>query len=489
MDVGTVIAGKLRVERVLGRGGMGIVVVARHLGLNQLVAVKVLLDEANASPATKERFLREGKASAGLRSEHVCKVHDVGTLESGAPYLVMELLEGHDLAAAIKQRPLAVHEAVDAVLQASEAIAEAHSIGIVHRDLKPGNLFITTDNDGTPLVKVLDFGISKSSLGGSATKTGDMMGSPAYMAPEQMASSKSVDARADLWALGVILYQCVSGRLPFPGGGLTEVCAKILNAPPDPLGVHPPFDAIVMRCLEKDPARRFQTVGELAAHLAPFGGPTAHTRASTIGRLGPKSIPPDVMAMAPLTTTVPPSVVGVAMPMPMSMPVPPVAQPRRAPMTMAVIGVVAIIIAIIVANRGSSPPATTSVNTPNATNGAFARALFDHRCADARDLAAMIGPAEVQRAAQCVSEPAQQFPATPTGAMDASRHKDYAQVLSIAEVVLKQHPENVPLAELAVIAACNLGKTDDARHYFESVTGQDHDVLIQACGHLGVKLP
>jgi eukaryotic-like serine/threonine-protein kinase len=489
VDVGTVIAGKLRVERVLGRGGMGIVVVARHLALNQLVAVKVLLDEANASPATKERFLREGKASASLRSEHVCKVHDVGTLESGAPYLVMELLEGHDLAAAIKERPLAVHEAVDAVLQASEAIAEAHAIGIVHRDLKPANLFVARRLDGSSTIKVLDFGIAKAPIddGLRLTQTSSMMGSPPFMSPEQLYSTRDVDARSDLWAIGVILYQCVSGRLPFPGGGLTEICARILNAPPDLLGVHPPFDAVVMRCLEKDPARRFQTVGELAAHLAPFGGPTAQTRAATITRLGPKSIPPDVMAMAPLTTTIPPS---VAMPMSTPPPPPELEHPRRAPMALAVIGAIAIIIAIIVATRGTSSPVTTSVNAPVPVNGAFARALFDHRCADARDLAAMIGPAAVQRAAQCVPEVAQHFPVTANGAMDASTHKDYAQVLSIAEVVLKQHPENVGLAELAVLAACNLGKTDDARHYFVTVpAGQDHEVLIQACRSLGVTLP
>jgi hypothetical protein len=245
-----------------------------------------------------------------------------------------------------------------------------------------------------------------------------------------------------------------------------------------------------MRCLEKDPARRFQTVGELAAHLAPFGGPTAQTRAATINRLGPKSIPPDVMAMAPLTTTIPPN---VAMPMSMSMPPPPppdLEHPRRAPMALAVIGAIAIIIAIIVATRGSSSPVTTSVNGPDQTSGAFARALFDHRCADARDLAAMIGPSAVQRAALCVTESAQHFPVTAIGAMDASTHKDYAQVLSIAEVVLKQHPENVGLAELAVLAACNLGKADDARHYFVTVpAGQDHEVLILACGRLGVTLP
>jgi serine/threonine protein kinase len=477
VDVGTVIAGKLRVESVLGRGGMGIVVVARHLALNQLVAVKVLIDEANSSPATKERFLREGRASAGLRSEHVCKVHDVGTLESGAPYLVMELLEGQDLAAAIKQRPLTIHEAVDTVLQASEAIAEAHSIGIVHRDLKPANLFVARRLDGSSTIKVLDFGIAKAPIDDSLrlTQTSTMMGTPPYMSPEQLNSTRDVDARSDLWALGVILYQCVSGRLPFPGGGITEICAKILSSPPDPLGIHPPFDAIVMRCLEKDPTRRFQTVGELAAHLAPFGGPTAHTRAGSVGRLAPQSIPPEAM---PMSTSV------VA---PLSMP-PPQQQRRRAPTIMAAIGILAIIIAIIVANLGGSP--TTSTVAIDPAHDSFGRAMFDHRCADARELAAKIGPTAVQQAAQCVSEHAQLFPVTPIGAVDASKHRDYAQALSIAEQVLRDHPENRGLAEVAVLAACNLGKTDDARHYFVALpAGREHDIVIQTCATLGVKLP
>ena len=152
--------GKLRVDRVIGRGGMGVVAVATHVQLGQRVAIKVAHDELAADPAYVARFVREARACASLRSEHACKVHDVGQLPSGAPYIVMELLEGTDLAAAIAHRPLSVAVAADYVLQACVALAEAHALGIVHRDLKPSNLFLARRLDGTPLVKVLDFGIA-----------------------------------------------------------------------------------------------------------------------------------------------------------------------------------------------------------------------------------------------------------------------------------------------------------------------------------------
>ncbi len=215
-NVGDVLAGKYRVDKVLGVGGMGMVVAATHLELHQKVALKFMLPAALASEEATDRFLREARAAVQLRGEHVCRVLDVGRLDGGAPYIVMEYLAGHDLETTIKDYgPLATADAVDYMLQAIEGVAEAHANQIVHRDLKPANLFVTTDNDGTPLVKVLDFGISKSGLGGVQTKTGDIMGSPAYMAPEQMASSKDVDPRADQWALGVILYQTLCNKVPF----------------------------------------------------------------------------------------------------------------------------------------------------------------------------------------------------------------------------------------------------------------------------------
>ncbi|HEX3344971.1 MAG TPA: serine/threonine-protein kinase, partial [Polyangiaceae bacterium] len=191
---GDVILGKYRVERVIGLGGMGAVVSARHLQLEERVAIKFLLPAMLANEEVVQRFLREAKAAIRIRSEHCVRVLDVGTLETGAPYMVMEYLEGKDLAAVVEAHaPLAIPDVVDWVLQASEALAEAHALGIVHRDLKPANLFLTRRADGTPSVKVLDFGISKQAASGAdagVTKTQAVLGSPRYMSPEQMRSTK-----------------------------------------------------------------------------------------------------------------------------------------------------------------------------------------------------------------------------------------------------------------------------------------------------------
>jgi hypothetical protein len=287
LEPGTMVGGKFRIERILGAGGMGVVAVATHLQLDRLVAFKVLHDQAAADQSTLERFLREARAVAKLKSEHVCQVTDFGQLDSGAPYLVMELLEGADLSRVIAAQPLAPPIAVDYVVQACVAVAEAHACGVVHRDLKPANLFLTRRLDGSALVKVLDFGIAKAPLGGDAslTRTDVVMGTPGYMAPEQLRSARDVDTRADIWALGVILYQALSGRLPFPAASLTEIAVKIAMDPPDPIELQPGLRAIVMRCLEKDRDRRFRDIGELVYALAPFGPPSVAANASMIARL------------------------------------------------------------------------------------------------------------------------------------------------------------------------------------------------------------
>jgi eukaryotic-like serine/threonine-protein kinase len=289
---GEILAGKYRVEQVLGRGGMGVVVAATHLALDQRVALKFMLPEAMQSGDATARFLREARAAVRLRSEHVARVLDVGTLESGAPYIVMEFLSGSDLAGLIEQRgPLGVSDAADFVLQACDAIAEAHSLGIVHRDLKPGNLFVARRPDGAPLVKVLDFGISKASSLGDAgvamTKSSALLGSPLYMSPEQMKSSRSVDGRSDIWSLGVILYEIVGGRVPFDADTVGALMAKVLTEPPAPLrSVRPDlpadFCALVMKCLEADVSRRWQNVAELARALVPFASPGARALADRI---------------------------------------------------------------------------------------------------------------------------------------------------------------------------------------------------------------
>ncbi len=293
---GQILAGKFRIERILGQGGMGVVVAATHIQLDERVALKFLLPEALANPEAVARFAREARAAVKIKSEHVARVSDVGTLESGSPYMVMEYLDGQDLADWVRSagamRPV---DAVEFVLQACEAIAEAHALGIVHRDLKPANLFVTTRVDGTPCVKVLDFGISKLTTPGSTsdmgmTRTSTVMGSPLYMSPEQMSSTRSVDARTDIWALGIILYEVLSGRVPFEAETMPQLCGMILQDPPRPLrelrpDVPPGLEAVILRCLEKNRDARFSSVAELAAALAPFGSPGAQRSAERIARV------------------------------------------------------------------------------------------------------------------------------------------------------------------------------------------------------------
>jgi eukaryotic-like serine/threonine-protein kinase len=277
---GDLVDGKYRVGRLLGQGGMGYVMKAEHEQLGHPVALKFLATALVRNKTAVTRFLREGRAAVRLGSEHVARVLDVGTLASGVPYLAMEFLEGLDLGQLVMARgSIRAEDAVDYVLQACDAVAEAHALGIVHRDLKPANLFLTHRRDGSPFVKVLDFGISKAleeGAGPSMTATSTVMGSPFYMSPEQIRSSKHVDARTDIWALGTILYELLSGRPPYMGESMLAVCAAIASEPVPSLAdsrpdLAPGLAATVMHCLEKDTAKRYQTVAELGVALLPFG--------------------------------------------------------------------------------------------------------------------------------------------------------------------------------------------------------------------------
>ncbi len=280
---GALLAGKYRIEQILGVGGFGAVVAAHHLQLDQKVAIKYLLPEALANAEIVERFAREARAAAKIRGEHVVRVIDVGNFEDGAPYMVMEYLEGHDLAKELERRgPLQVEDAVRYVLEACEALAQAHAAKIVHRDLKPSNLFLAIQPDKRSIVKVLDFGISKvesSSNEGALTKTSGMMGTAYYMSPEQMTAPKDVDHRSDIWALGVILYELLTGGPPFPGMTIPEVVAGILRNQREPLRSKRPdvperLATAIEKCMMSSPADRHANVAALSHAIAPF----AHAR-------------------------------------------------------------------------------------------------------------------------------------------------------------------------------------------------------------------
>jgi eukaryotic-like serine/threonine-protein kinase len=299
---GDLVAGKYRIAEVIGVGGMGVVVAALHEQLDQRVAIKFVRGEALGNEEAVQRFLREGRAAAKLKSEHAARVLDVGTLDTGVPYMVMELLEGSDLAQALVERgPVPVDVAAEWVAQACEALAEAHAAGIVHRDLKPQNLFLARTVGGAARVKVLDFGVSKSiatitSGFGALTRTRAMLGSPLYMAPEQMRSSRDVDARADVWALGVVLFELLTQRWPFEAETLPALCLKVVSEPPQSLSeLRPDIPAtmvrIVERCLEKDVEKRFANAAEVASALEPLVPPQARAVVER-ARLAIASLPP-----------------------------------------------------------------------------------------------------------------------------------------------------------------------------------------------------
>lgn len=287
---GDIIAGKYRVDRILGQGGMGVVVSAMHIHLDERVAIKLLRPEGVGRSEAAERFMREARAAVKIKSQHVCKVFDVGIMADGRPYIVMEYLEGRDLGEELERNgPMPEADAVDYVLQACDALAEAHKRGIVHRDLKPSNLFLCK-NQKPAIIKLLDFGVSKikgnallPNTAPSLTAETALLGTPYYMSPEQIRSAKDVDERADVWALGVILYELISGRVPFDGETATAVLAAICGDKPKPLHevctyVSSDVSEIVGACLAKNLAERMPNVRELVRALAAV----APDKASTI---------------------------------------------------------------------------------------------------------------------------------------------------------------------------------------------------------------
>jgi len=293
---GSIVANKYRIERVLGSGGMAVVVAAHHLVLNEKVAIKFLLPTMLSNREVVARFAREARAVVRIKSEHVARVIDVGMLNDGAPYMVMEYLDGTHLGAWLKERHIApVEQAVEFILQACEAIVEAHALGIIHRDLKPSNLFVTRRADGLLSIKVLDFGISKvmpdttGHVDTGVTDTAMILGTPLYMAPEQMISSRDVDTRADIWALGVVFYELLTGEVPFRGSSLAEISFKIATERPPPLWTQRPdvparIEAAILKCLQMDRDKRFRNIAEFARALADFGPPRTQVSIERITR-------------------------------------------------------------------------------------------------------------------------------------------------------------------------------------------------------------
>ncbi|HEX4448258.1 MAG TPA: protein kinase [Polyangiaceae bacterium] len=293
---GSLFAGKYVIEKVMGQGGMGVVLAARHSHLQERVAIKCLLPQFSENRDVVARFVQEARAARRIRSEHVVRIDDVDTLDSGTPYIVMECLEGQDLEQLVAgSGALSVVATIDFVTQALEALAEAHALGIVHRDLKPANLFLTHRTDGSPCIKVLDFGISKvasaaRSTESGMTKTSAMLGSPHYMSPEQIRSSRDVDARSDIWAIGVIVHELLTGALPFESETIPDLFVRILTESPRPLtqvrgDIPVALERTVQRCLEKDLTRRFANVAELATALAESGSTASRTSAERISRV------------------------------------------------------------------------------------------------------------------------------------------------------------------------------------------------------------
>ncbi|MEP7051834.1 MAG: serine/threonine-protein kinase [Pseudomonadota bacterium] len=292
---GDVLAEKYRIECVLGEGGMGIVLRATHMDLGCPVAIKVMRPEHAQHEEAVNRLLVEARAAASIRSEHVARVLDVGRLDSGAPFLVLEYLEGRDLAQILsKVGRLASHVAVDFVLQACQALCEAHGAGVIHRDLKPENLFLTHRADGTPVIKVLDFGISKrltrEGREGARTNPSELLGSPLYMAPEQMRGSADIDERADIWSLGVVLYELCTGQSPFFGESIPAICARVIGMEPTPPRSLQPslpsgLEGIILRCLRKERDARPANIAELATALAAYGSTNAASYASSALRV------------------------------------------------------------------------------------------------------------------------------------------------------------------------------------------------------------
>jgi len=371
VKAGDVLAGKYRVEKILGAGAMGMVLAATQIALDRRVALKFMMAGGVGKEQHEARFLREARVASKLQSQHAAKVLDMGTLESGAPYIVMEFLDGKDLAAVLYERgPLPVEEAVSYISQVCEAVAEAHAAGIVHRDIKPANLFLTKAVDGSPCVKLVDFGVAKLAESGlDLTGTLQALGSPLYMPPESLNGAKDVDGRADIWSLGVTLYELLAQITPFQAETLVALCTRICIKEPTPIAdyrpdVPPGLAAVITQCFEKDRARRWPTVAAFAAALAPYASAQPASYAERVARAQRADVvpsrptdllPPEPKPAAPLPAVTSP---GLAIPAVQA----PLAQPRLAA-SLGIALVVGVSLALFFGLRSRAPgpadPAST----------------------------------------------------------------------------------------------------------------------------------
>ena len=380
IGAGDLIAGKYRVERQLGDGGMGVVVAAVHVKLGERRAIKMMRPEIVLNAESSRRFLREAQAAARLKSDHVAKVYDVDELDDGVPYMVMEYLEGADLAAVLASGgALPPAEAVLYVRQACAGLAEAHAAKLVHRDIKPSNLFLTQRADGAPSIKVLDFGIAKAVHGDEGAKKsamtarGLLLGTAAYMSPEQMDGEVTIDARTDIWSLGVTLFELLSGKLPFEAEGFMKLYGLITEGDPRPLlelapDTPPDLAAIVLRCLAKSRDDRPATALDLSTALAPFsaaaGAGVATARAVAAlqaRRFAPTALAPAASAEALQPTVAEPARRADPARTPGSPPPHASRLARSAAAGAIALGVAAVIISL---RSGAVAPASSSSVTP-----------------------------------------------------------------------------------------------------------------------------
>jgi len=400
-----VIAERFRLTRLLGQGGMGSVWLATHLALDIPCAVKFIEGEIAQLPEAQARFEREAKAAAQLRSPHVVQILDHGVFQ-GTPYIAMELLDGEDFGKRLQRiGRMAPNDVLRIIGQVCRALTKAHGAGIVHRDLKPDNIFLVPDDD-REIAKVLDFGIAKASgsggIDGSNTKTGAMLGTPYYMSPEQAQGIKAVDARSDLWSLAVIVFQALTGRLPFESEALGDLLVRIIVAPvpmPSQFASDLPqsFDRWWERASQRDPAARFQSAREFGDALAIAFGHSKGLSGEGMGRpmaggepgTGPYPVAPSPFGntpqpsygntpnpfgntpQPPYTGTQPLQGIGPATGATMSrtFDAPPSARPKSKGMALAIGGASVVVIALAIAGatfalRSKEPPAASAAATP-----------------------------------------------------------------------------------------------------------------------------